>query len=87
MTNEEHELYGFQIERAHYWREAYLSKISFDEHKRPIMRCAISGWLYYQLLSQKKRHMNKCLVAAYQLERRYLAEQYPGFTEYKSSNN
>ena len=72
MTNEENELYGFQIERAHYWREAYLSKLSFDEHKASIMRCGISSWLHYMLISKKKRYMNKCLVAACQLERRYL---------------
>ena len=81
MTNEENELYGFQIERAHYWREAYLSHLSFHEHKETIQSLDLGGWLHYMLLSQKKRHMNKCLDNAIKLEHKYLAMQYPDFKE------
>lgn len=81
MTNEESELYGFQIERAHYWREAYLSHLSFHEHKEMMLSLGFRGWLHYMLLSKKKRHMNKCLANAVKLEYRYLEIQYPDFNE------
>jgi hypothetical protein len=79
MTNEEHELYGFQIERAHYWRDAYLAYRSFHEQKEFTRRLRSSGWLDYMLLSQQKRHMNKCIDNALKLEHRYLEIQYPDF--------
>ena len=79
MTNEENELYGFQIERAHYWREAYLSHLSFHEKKESMRSLGLTNWLHYMLLSKSKRHMNKCLDSALNLELRYLEVQYPGF--------
>lgn len=81
MTNEENELYGFQIERAHYWREAYLSYLSFHNQKEFTKRLRLGGWLDYMLLSKTKRRMNKCLDNALKLEHRYLEMQYPDFKD------
>ena len=79
MTNEEHELYGFQVERAHYWREVYLSHLDFHEKKETMVNLGLTNWLHYMLLSRAKRRMNKCLDSAVKLERRYLEMQYPAF--------
>lgn len=72
MTDEERQLYELQCERAYYWRELFAAHFSFQEYKYTMLRTGFRGCLHYMVLSQKKRHMNKCLDSVYRLECRYL---------------